>query len=53
MQKNISIILANTNRSKIYFNLLQKNNFFIDNIIFYSKTKNSVFINLLKKYYNE
>ena len=53
MQKNISIILANTNRSKIYFNLLKKNNFFIDNIIFYSKTKNSAFINLLKKYPNK
>jgi methionyl-tRNA formyltransferase len=50
MPKKLSIILTNTNRSKIYFDLLKKENFFIDNIIYYSKTPDSAFINKLKKY---
>ena len=53
MPKNLSIILSNTNRSKIYFDLLKKENFFIENIIYYSKTIDSAFINKLKKYPNK
>ena len=53
MPKKLSIILTNTNRSKIYFDLLKKENFFIDNIIYYSKTIDSAFINKLKKYPNK
>ena len=53
MPKKLSIILSNTNRSKIYFDLLKKENFFIENIIYYSKTIDSAFINKLKKYPNK
>lgn len=53
MPKNLSIILSNTNRSKIYFDFLKKENFFIENIIYYSKTIDSAFINKLKKYPNK
>jgi folate-dependent phosphoribosylglycinamide formyltransferase PurN len=50
MQKSLSIILANTNRSKFYFNELKKNKFFLENIIFYSTKKNLEFLKILKKY---
>ena len=53
MSKKLSIILSNTNRSKFYFDLLKKENFFIDNIIYYSKTIDLAFINKLKKYPNK
>ncbi len=50
MQKNLSIILANTLRSKFYFNELRKNKIFIDKIIFYSTKKNKEFLQQLKNY---
>ena len=55
MQKNISLILANTERSKYYFNEIIKNKIFIKKIIFYSKKRVRYFIKLrnikiLKKY---
>ena len=49
MQKNISLILANTKRSYFYFNEIKKNKIYIDTIIFYSK-KNSELLELIKKY---
>lgn len=49
MQKNLSIILARTNRSICYFNELKRNKIFIDNIIFYSKKKCD-FYNKIKLY---
>lgn len=49
MQKNISLILANTRRSYFYFNEIKKNKINVDTIIFYSKKKSRLF-ELIKKY---
>ena len=50
MRKNLSVILANTNRSKFYFNELKKKKYFLDNIIFYTNKKNFNFLKDLKNY---
>ena len=50
MRKNLSVILANTNRSKFYFNELKKKKYFLDNIIFYTKKKNFNFLKDFKNY---
>ena len=50
MQKSLSVILANTNRSLFYFNELKKKKYFLDNIIFYSKKNNLSFLKNLKNY---
>ena len=50
MQKSLSVILANTNRSKFYFNELKKKKYFLDNIIFYTNKKNLDFLKDLKNY---
>lgn len=50
MQKSLSVILANTNRSKFYFNELKKKKYFLDNIIFYTNKKNFNFLKDLKNY---
>ena len=39
MQKSLSIIIANTERSKNYFDAIKKARFKIDNIFFYSTKK--------------
>lgn len=50
MQKDFSLILANTNRSKYYFKKIKEKKLKINTVIFYSKTYNSTLINDLKKY---
>ncbi len=49
MQKNLSIIFANTKRSESYFNEIKKNKISVDNIFFYSTKKNK-FLNEIIKY---
>ena len=50
MQKSLSIVLANTKRSKFYINELKKNKIYLENIIFYSKITNSKILKSLEKY---
>ena len=50
MQKNFSLILANTSRSIYYFEELKRKKLFIDTVIIYSKTKNNTLLNKVKKY---
>ena len=49
MQKNISLILANTKRSYFYFSEIKKNKIHIDTVVIYSK-KNSKLLQLIKEY---
>tara|TARA_A100001011_G_C13978935_1_gene702461 strand:+ start:32 stop:679 length:648 start_codon:yes stop_codon:yes gene_type:complete len=50
MQKSLSIVLANTKRSKFYINELKKNKIYLENIIFYSKITDSKILKSLEKY---
>ncbi len=50
MQKSLSIIIANTERSKNYFDAIKKARFKIDNIFFYSTKKNIKLLNEVTKY---
>ncbi len=50
MQKSLSIVLANTKRSKFYINELKKNKIYLENIIFYSKITDNKILKSLKKY---
>lgn len=51
MQKNLSLILADTKRSKYYLHEIIKNKIFLKKILFYSNKKGSLF-NKIKKYKN-
>ena len=50
MQKSLSIVLANTKRSKFYINELKKNKIYLENIIFYSKITDNKILKSLEKY---
>ena len=50
MQKSLSIVLANTKRSKFYINELKKNKIYLENIIYYSKITDSKILKSLEKY---
>ena len=50
MQKSLSIVLANTKRSKFYINELKKNKIYLKNIIFYSKITDNKILKSLEKY---
>ncbi len=50
MQKNFSLVLANTLRSFHYFKEVKSKKLFIDTVIIYSKTKDKTLLNQVKKY---
>ncbi len=50
MQKNFSLVLANTLRSIHYFKEVKSKKLFIDTVIIYSKTKDKTLLNQVKKY---
>ena len=50
MQRNFSLILANTSRSIHYFEEIKKKKLFIDTVIIYSKSKKNTLLNKVKKY---
>ena len=50
MQKNLSIIIADTKKSEIYFKEIKKNKIPIEEIFFYSKKKSCKLLSEIKKY---